>query len=83
MLHTYTLIRTEPSWETILITLCIFVRLIKPRGTDLIGGSNYRATTLVENLYKEQKTFCPLRARGGGGQELNSQNPLIGTKISV
>ena len=31
--------------------------------------------------YSEQKTLCPLRARGGG-QDLNGQNPLSGTKIS-
>ena len=32
--------------------------------------------------YSEQKTLCPLRARGGG-QDLNGQNALSDTNISL
>ena len=37
----------------------------------------------MKNHFHEQKTLCPLRARGGGGQDLNGQNPLSNTKISL
>ena len=45
-----------------LVISSVFVRFIKPRGTDFIGDSYHRASTVVKNHSKEQKTFFPPRA---------------------